>query len=140
MDQRLGHGLRLSRSSVYVVEMNYLREAFSVKRWEGDSNERCGMEPCANGMKCAVGEWVKRNVLRWFGHMERKKSEEFVKKVFVSETEGPRRKGRPVVRWKEYMHERGADRGGMIEQARRECVDRERWRLFCCGHTLVVRS
>ena len=40
--------------------------------------------------------------------MERK-NEELVKKIYVSETEGLRRKGRPVVRGKdkvkEYMHE-----------------------------------
>ena len=51
--------------------------------------------------------------LRWFGHMKRKKSEEFVNKVYVSETEGPRRRGKPVLRWKdrikEYIHELGAD-------------------------------
>ena len=60
----------------------------------------------------------------WFGHMERKKSEEFVKKVYVRETEGPRR-GKPVVKWKdrvkEYMHEGVADSEEGIEQARREC-------------------
>ena len=37
--------------------------------------------------------------------------------MYVSEIEGPRRRGVPVVRWKdrvkeEYMHERVADRGG----------------------------
>ena len=30
---------------------------------------------------------------------------------------------------KEYMHERGGDIGGGFEQARRECLDRKRWRL-----------
>ena len=39
-----------------------------------------------------------------------------VKKVCVSEAEGPRRRGRPVVRWKdrvkEYMHESVDDRRG----------------------------
>ena len=40
-----------------------------------------------------------------------------MKKVYVSETEDPRRRGRPVVRWKdrgvkEYMHEGVADRVG----------------------------
>ena len=73
--------------------------------------------------------------------MERRKSDEFVKKMYVSETEGPRRR-RPVVRWKdrvkEYMHERVADREG-IELARKECLDRERWRLFCHGHPLGGR-
>ena len=45
--------------------------------------------------------------------MERKKSEEFVKKVYVSETEDPMRRGRPVVWWKdrvkEYMYLRVVD-------------------------------
>ena len=72
--------------------------------------------------------------------MEKKNSEEFVKQVYVSESECPRRRGRLVVRWKdrvkEYMHETVADRGGGIELARRECVDRVRWRLFCCSHPL----
>ncbi len=36
-------------------------------------------------------------------------------------------------RVKEYMCKRGTIRMGRIEQARRECLDRERWRLFCCG-------
>ena len=73
--------------------------------------------------------------MRWFGHIERKNCEEFVKKVYVicSEIVGHRR--RPVIRWKdrgkEYMHERFADRGGGIELERRECLDKERWRLFC---------
>ena len=41
-------------------------------------------------------------------------------KLYVNEIEGPRRRGRPVVRWKdrvkEYMHERGADRGRGLQQ------------------------
>ena len=49
---------------------------------------------------------------------------------YTNETEGHRRRVRPVVRWKdrvkEYMHERVADRGGRIEQARRKCMDKER--------------
>ncbi len=50
---------------------------------------------------------------------------------------GPSSKGRPPGRWRdrvtEYMCERGASRGP--DQARRECLDRERWRFFCRGHT-----
>ena len=37
--------------------------------------------------------------------MDRKKSKEFVKKVHVSETEGPRRRERPVIRWKDRVKE-----------------------------------
>ena len=39
----------------------------------------------------------------------------------MSEIEGNRRRGRPVIRWKdrvkEYTHERDADRRGRLEQA-----------------------
>ena len=35
------------------------------------------------------------------------------------------------------MHEIVADRSGGIELARKECVDRERWRLFYHGHPLA---
>ncbi len=56
--------------------------------------------------------------------------------------EGHSRRGRPLGRWKdrvkEYMCERGASRG--LDQARRECLDRERWTLFCRGHTLGHQS
>ena len=56
--------------------------------------ERCGMEPSAHGVKCGVVEWVKVNTLKWFGHMERKRNEVFMKKVYVNETECPRREER----------------------------------------------
>ena len=65
------------------------------------------MGPCTNGVKCGVVEWVKRNTWRWLGHLEGKKSEEFVKKVYVSEIECPRRRGKPVVRWKAGMKGEG---------------------------------
>ncbi len=79
---------------------------------------------------------MKRSTLRWFGHTERMENEEFVKKVYLSSTEGPSRRGRPLGRWedrvKEYVSERGMRNG--LERARRECMDRERWRSVCRGH------
>ncbi len=81
---------------------------------------------------------MKRSTLRWFGHIERMGNEEFVKKVNPSSVEGTNRKGRPLGRWegrvREYVSERGVTGNG-LERARRECVDRERWRSFCRGHT-----
>ncbi len=76
---------------------------------------RCGMGSQASGVNCGVVEWVKRNTLRSFGHIERMGSEEFVKKVYVSGGVGPSSRGRLPGRWrnrvKEYMCERGAGRG-----------------------------
>ncbi len=91
-----------------------------MTRWDGESNEsayeRCGMGSCANGGKCGVVELVKRNTVRWFGHIERMGNEEFVKKVYMSESLGSNSRGRPPGKWrdrvKEYLCERGATRGG----------------------------
>ncbi len=58
----------------------------------------------------------------------------------VSGGVGPNSRGRSLGRWrdrvKEYMCERGATRGGGLDQAKRECLDRVRWRLFCSGYSL----
>ena len=41
-----------------AVEMSYLRAAWGVTRWAGESNEsvyeRCGTGSCANVVKCKV--------------------------------------------------------------------------------------
>ncbi len=74
------------------------------------------------------------------GHIKMIKSEEFVKKMDLSEIVDPNSRERSLGRWKdwvkEYMCERGATRRGGCDQGRKECLDRERWRLFCCGHPL----
>ena len=62
---------RAQQSKMHAVEISYLRGARSVTRWEGESNEniyeRCVMGTHANGVKCDVVEWVKKNTMRWFG-------------------------------------------------------------------------
>ncbi len=98
--------------------------------------ERCGMKEHGSGVGCGVVEWVKRSILRWFGHIKRMENEEFVK-VYLTSVDGPNRRGRLLRRWedrvKEYVSERGV-RGNGLEWAGRECMDRERWRSVCCGH------
>ncbi len=130
------------QSRVCAIEMSYLRGACGVSRWDGLSNEsvyeRCGIRGRGSDAECGVVEWVKRSTLRWFGHIERMGNEEFVK-VYLGSVEGTNRKGRPLGRWedrvKEYVSERGV-RGKRLEWARRECMDRERWRSVCLGHPL----
>ncbi len=86
---------------------------------------------------------MKRSTLRWIGRIERMRNEEFVKKVYLSSVEGTNRRGRQLVRrearGQEYVSERGV-RGNRLEWARRECMDRERWRSVCCGHPLEGHS
>ncbi len=57
------------------------------------------------------------------------------------ETSNAHLKGRPPEKWRdrvqEYVRERDEGFLRNLEQARRECQDRERWKLFCHGHPLV---
>ncbi len=61
--------------------------------------------------------------------------------VYMSEIEGENVRGRPPVKWRdrvqEYVRERGEGSLRNLEQGRRACQDRERWKLFCRGHPLV---
>ncbi len=47
------------------------------------------------------------------------------------------RKRKKMLKWQEYVRERGGGSLRNPEQARRECQDSERWKLFCHGHPLV---
>ncbi len=80
-----------------------------MTRWDGGNNdcvyERCSMRTCANGVKRGVVEWLKRNILRWFGHIKRMNSEQFVKKVYVSDIDSPSKRGAPLGRWKDRVKE-----------------------------------
>ncbi len=126
--------------------MSYLRGVCGVNRWDRLSNksvyERCGMRGRGSGVGCSVVEWVKRSTLRWFGHIERMENEEFAKKVYWSSVEVPNKRGRSLEGWKdkvkEYVSERGV-RGNGLEWAKRECMNRGRWRSVCCGHPLGER-
>ncbi len=68
-------------------------------------------------------------------------NEEFVKKMFLSSVEGSNKRGRPLGRWedkvKEYVSEMGVRvRRNRLEWAKRECMDKERWRSICHDHLL----
>ncbi len=90
-----------------------------------------------------ANKWTARQsghifVLRSIKKYERMGNEEFAKKeVYLGSVEGTNRRGRPLGRWedtvKEYVSERGV-RGNEFEWARKECMDRERWRSVCRGH------
>ncbi len=118
------------------LEMSYLTGACGVARWNCMSNEnvyeRFGMRRRGSGVGCVVVEWVRRSTLRLFGHIERMENVEFVKKVYLSNVEGPSRRGRPLGiledRVKAYMSERGVRQGGSVWI--------ERWGSFCHGHPL----
>ena len=52
-------------------------------------------------MKCGAVEWVKRNTLRWFGHIERMDENEMTKRVYRSEVDAVGVRGRSPVKWED---------------------------------------
>ncbi len=60
-------------------------------------------------------------------YIERMGSEEFVKKMYVSESVGPSSRGRPPGKWRDRVKEYMYTRGRGLDQARRKCSDREKW-------------
>ncbi len=73
--------------------------------------------------------------------MERIEEIKMTRRVYVSELHGGNVRGQPPVKWRdrvqEYVRERGERSLRNCEQARRECLDIERWERFCRGHPLV---
>ncbi len=62
--------------------------------------------------------------------------------MYLSSTEDPNRRGKPLGgledKVKDYVSERRV-KGNGLEWARRECMNRERWRPVCCGHPIGGR-
>ena len=67
-------------------------------------------------------------MLKWFGRVERMESERMTKRVYVSEVEGNRGRGRPPFRWRDGVRRACAEREMGLEEARRVCMDRDAWR------------
>ena len=51
------------------------------------------------GVKNGVDERIDERVLRWFGHVERMKSDRIAKRIYLGECAGSRSVGRPRKRW-----------------------------------------
>ncbi len=63
-------------------------------------------------------------------------AERLVKKVYESEVEGQRGRGRPRTRWRDGV-ERYMSEGGIgCEEGHQLTWDRKAWRQFICGHPL----
>ncbi len=79
-------------------------------------------------------EEVKRQTLKWFCHMEQMEENKMISRMYVSEIEGGNARGQPPVKWGdrvlEYVRKKGERPLRNFEQARREYLDRESWKLM----------
>ena len=115
---------RVVRRRVDVLEMKCLRNICGVRWFDRVSNVRV-REMCGN--KKSVVERAEEGVLKWFGHMERMSEERLTKKIYVSEVEGTRRRGRPNWRWKDGVKGILSGRGLSMQEGERSARNRVKW-------------
>ena len=115
---------RTEENRLNALEMGMLRSIVGI-RWDDfvrnvHIRERLCQPP--------VSLKLRRARMRWFGHVERMGDERQVKRIMNAAMEGRRPVGRPRTRWKDVL-QRDLDTSGLsIEEARLECLDRDRWR------------
>ena len=81
-----------------------------------------------------------QSVLRWFGHVERMEDDRLVRKVYESQMQGPRSKGRPRKGWMDGVKEVLSKMSLNIREVR-ECIqDRREWCSVCRGNNVTLRS
>ena len=101
-------------------EMRMLRWMTGVSLSERKSNE------CVRNMLAIddIGEVMRRNRLRWFGHVERRDELCWIKRIETLQVDGDGVKGRPKKRWREVLKEDMREKG----LCREDAWDRSRWR------------
>ena len=114
-----------TRRRVEVFEMNGLRAICKLRRVDRVRNNRI-KEMCE--WKKSMTERAEQGVLRWFGHLIRMNEERIVKKVFNSEVDGERGRGRPKLRWMDGVSELLNRRGLGLQEGVRVAGDRREWR------------
>ena len=87
---KVEYELKLNRT-----DMSMIRWVCGVKLNERKKSEKLkellGLEP--------VSLMIKKSRLRWFGHIERKNDNDWVKRCITCEVEGIRQRGRPKKIW-----------------------------------------
>ena len=90
---------------------------------------------------------VQKNVMRWFGHVERMNDDRLTKYVYKESVKGKRGKGRPRKVWSDQIEEIVKEWDIQSERKRRKCMkkvmdmnelkevckDRKKWRQLCRG-------
>ena len=76
-----------------------------------------------------ITDVMRENRLRWFGHVERKDENDWVKGCCRMKVEGKREHGRPRKEWSEVIEEDLRRMGLRADDAR----DRDNWRKYIWG-------
>ena len=118
------------RQRLNVFDMRCLRRVLGVSVMDRvrnvDIRRLCGS-------KVSLSDRADRNILKWFGHIERMEEVRLTKRIYISEVEGNRGRGRPKRRWRDAVNDVLA-RGGLdMQEGERRARNRGEWKLFIYG-------
>ena len=109
-----------------VFERKVLRKIFGPVRVGEDYRSRMNHELYELYADIDVVQRIAIQRLRWLGHVVRMDEEAPAKKVFEGEVQGSRRRGRPLLRWKDQVEETLCSLG--VQNWRRRARSRGAWR------------
>ncbi|KAK3547576.1 hypothetical protein QTP86_025465, partial [Hemibagrus guttatus] len=113
-------------SELEVAELKMLRFSLGVTRLDRIRNEYIR----GTAHVGRLGDKVREARLRWFGHVQRRESEYFGRRMLDMELPGRRQRGRPKRRYMDGINEDMKLVGASVEDAE----DRDRWReMIRCG-------
>ena len=115
------------RQRLNVFEMRCLRSMAGVSRIDRIRNEVV-RERTGVGKELAAR--VDRNVLRWFGHVERMEDDRLLKRVMNARVTGRGVRGRPRFGWLDGVKRALRDRGMDVAEASERARDRNEWRAI----------
>jgi hypothetical protein len=107
-------------------EMKYLRKVVGKTRRDQIRNTKIRTRLKQESVKVLI----EKRTLIWYGHAVRMVSERKPKLVLEARPEGERGKGRPRVKWEEYVEGLARKRGRRLPEMRRLAEDRDEYRKW----------
>ena len=94
-------GTKKEKQALIIFERKIFRRIYGPKYENGEWKSRTIRELEEMNKGKNIVKWIKGQMIRWLGHLERMEEDRMPKKIFTQELERTRRRGRPRKRWKE---------------------------------------
>ena len=121
-------GMKVSeRNKLNVFEMRCLRNMVGVTRLDRFRNEEIRRR---TGVTLELDKRVDRNVLRWYGHVERMDDQRLLKRVQRSSVNGRNLPGRPRFGWMDGVKQALNKRSLNVQEAKERARNRSEWRVI----------